>query len=590
MFGNSSMEKYGRSGRRMAFTFGQAIRSLWAVLCGAHGLCLRNRGSMLAMCLLMCVAANAFGTEFPTEKENSPVNQVFQFSETQTCSDWSDGSKNSATAYLWIPENCNLVKGLLILCSNVPEHRLVGDPELRKVCAERQLAIVWCTPSFMNWAAAKPGQKKMSGEYETTARFLENLLAGLAKRSGYEEVATVPWLPIGESGHLLMVDALVEARPERCIAGIWLKNNHLPPHNRETPALVIYGTAQEWGQDKADLRVLWRNVDAGYAQVLRERERRPKWPLSYVIDGWSGHFDCSEQLTSLVCRYIDGAARARLPEGSQQPLRTVALEQGFVADLPVPGHEGRPVAPAKEGDALPWYFDRESAVTAQAIANINWHADSQLPGLLNDTGEPLAFDFNGILNPKRPSFEPDGITFQLHPAMLDVIPTGFIGAGERLAKTSGEPEIEWLCGNAISLGNNRFRIALTRAGGPIYLALRKGGTNQVRGVVQPVHLELTAFRNSDGQPQKISFDTIPDVKASDRSIPVHAVSSSGLPVQFYVETGPAIVKDSKLLFTPIPPRARYPIEVTVVAWQWGTENPKVQTADQIKQKFQILRD
>ena len=54
--------------------------------------------------------------------------------------------------------------------------------------------------------------------------FCKELLDGLAKTSGYDEVATVPWLPIGESFHLLMVDALVEAAPQRCIAGIWLKN------------------------------------------------------------------------------------------------------------------------------------------------------------------------------------------------------------------------------------------------------------------------------------------------------------------------------------------------------------------------------
>ena len=103
--------------------------------------------------------------------------------------------------------------------------------------------------------------------------FLQQILGGLAKTSGYEEVATVPWIPIGESGHLLMVDALMETAPDRCLAGIWLKNNHLPPKNRQTPALVIFGSAQEWGQDKADYRTLWNNVGSAYGGILNERKK-----------------------------------------------------------------------------------------------------------------------------------------------------------------------------------------------------------------------------------------------------------------------------------------------------------------------------
>ena len=87
-------------------------------------------------------------------------------------------------------------------------------------------------------------------------------------------MATVPWLPIGESFHLLMVDALVEAAPQRCIAGIWLKNAYIPPTNRTTPALVIYGTAQEWGQDKADIRTRWNDLSE-YDRILAEKEKFP---------------------------------------------------------------------------------------------------------------------------------------------------------------------------------------------------------------------------------------------------------------------------------------------------------------------------
>ena len=168
-----------------------------------------------------------------------------------------------------------------------------------------------------------------------------------------------------------MVDALVETAPDRCFAGIWLKNNHLPPKNRQTPALVIFGSAQEWGQDKADYRTLWNNVGGAYGGILNERKNHPDWPLTYLIDGTSGHFDCSERLTQFVAKYIGQIARARLPVDGGNVLRPVALDTGFLADLPVPGHENHPATAFKDtpadARALPWFFDRAAAEEAQSV-------------------------------------------------------------------------------------------------------------------------------------------------------------------------------------------------------------------------------
>ena len=169
--------------------------------------------------------------------------------------------------------------------------------------------------------------------------FLQQLLDGLAKVSGYEEVATVPWLPLGESGHLLMVNALVETAPQRCIAGVWLKNNDWAPTNREVPALTIFGSAQEWNQEKTDYRTHWDDVVNAYNNVLNVRKSNPDYPLSYVIDGTSGHFDLSERLTQYVARYIDQVAKARLPANGGAKLNAIKLDKGFLAD---PARAGTP--------------------------------------------------------------------------------------------------------------------------------------------------------------------------------------------------------------------------------------------------------
>jgi hypothetical protein len=67
-----------------------------------------------------------------------------------------------------------------------------------------------------------------------------------------------------------------------------------------------------------------------------------------------------------------------------------------------------------------------------------------------------------------------------------------------------------------------------------------------------------------------------------------AVSDAGMPVYYYVLEGPAEIKGNRLFFTNIPPRSRYPVKVTVVAWQYGRRlEPQVQTAGPVTRTFYI---
>ncbi len=516
----------------------------------------------------------------PTAAEG---NEVFQYMQSGTQT-WANGATSNATAYLWIPEHCRRIRGLIIMGTNVPEQMLVENPLIRRVAADNDLGIVWSTPSFWD--------SRGKNEYQTIVGFLQRLLDGLAKTSGYEEVATVPWLPVGESGHLLMVDALVEAAPQRCIAGIWLKNAHIPPQNRTTPALVIYGTAQEWGQDKVDIRGRWNDLSA-YDKILTQREKYPAWPLSMVVDGGSGHFDVSERLVAYVAHYIDMVCKARLSGDGSDTLKSIDLRHGYLADLPVPGHARYTVAAfssvAQEKRAVPWFLDKQSAVEAQSIADIDWKAQTQLPGFIDGAGNAVPFNFNGISS-LTPSMEADGVSFSLRSVALSKIPSNFADAGQPLALGAEAPRIEWLCGAVRPAGPDRFRIMLDR-GYPqqaIYLLARLKGTPTIRASVQPIHIQLQ--RNEQGRPQTITFKNIENVKAGTTSITLRASSDAGLRVQFFVVAGPAFVEGRRLIFTKIPPRSRYPVAVTVAAWQWGRSTaPAVRTAEIVRQTFLITR-
>jgi hypothetical protein len=521
----------------------------------------------------------------------SPQNQVFQFMQSGTCTQWSDSSKTNATLYLWIPEQCVKLKGLLIMCTNVPEQMLVGHPAIRKVCAENNLGIIWSTPSFMNFRkTVKDGKTlNMALEYGTNVAFLQSLLNGLATTSGYEEVATVPWLPMGESGHLLMVDALMEHSPERCIAGIFIKNNHLPPHNRVTPTLTIYGSSQEWGQDKVDMRLRWNGIDKDYQSILTQRQLNPNWPLSYVIDGTSGHFDCSEKIVQYMATYIDAVTKARVTDNNS--LKPLVLTDGFLADLPVPGHENKPIKKFNAADTAyissPWYLNTTLAQQAQNIAHINWKAATQLPAFQLADGTIAPFIFNGISKVIPTQTEDDGITFTVKGIMLAQMPDSFITAKQPLPAVKEAPVTEWVSGQFKPLGNNRFQIMLDRSwpNTANYLGVRQKGNDSLRPIFQPGGLTLP--RNTQGKPQKITFNSIADVKAGKKSIELAATSDAGLPVQYYVVAGPAIIENNQLVFTKIPPRAKYPLAVTVAAWQWGNAKLGIKMAEIVKQTFYI---
>lgn len=520
----------------------------------------------------------AAGNEDPLR---TPVNQVFQFMQSGTCSAWPDKSTSKATGYLWIPENCSKVRGLVIMCTNVPEHMLVGHPAIRRACEDNSLGLVWFVPSFWNFSGISKGLEK------TQVGFLQQMLDGLAKVSGYDEVATVPWLPMGESGHLLMVTGVVDQRPEHCIAAVCIKNPQYLK-DRTVPMLWTLGTAQEWGQTKGDIRNANHSIAGSYTSWSRGRGT---WPLSLAIESGTGHFYCTDQMAQLFGKYIDSACKARLSDDGSPTLKPLDLEKGVLAHLPMPGYEDQQVipyaqaAPADRGK--PWFFDEATARQAQVVSQANWNAACQLPSLANGvncTIDPFSFNSVTAINVTT-----DG-EFSMTPVLLDKIPKGFVGEGEKLEQSPGRPIVEWICGTVAPSGNGKFRVALDRTwkSCACYMVVRKEASENVRCGVQPIAVRLT--ENKEGAPQVLTFGKIPDVRVGTPSIPLVATSSARLPVEFYVVAGPAIVQQGRLVFTKIPPRTRFPVSVTVAAWQWGKcKAPKVQMAGPVMQTFQILR-
>ena len=131
--------------------------------------------------------------------------------------------------------------------------------------------------------------------------------------------------------------------------------------------------------------------------------------------------------------------------------------------------------------------------------------------------------------------------------------------------------------------NNKKRTA------DICLMASNEGDKTYKSAVQQLLVHIP-FRNKDGQEQQIIFDSIPDIKTSNKFVNLHAVTNTGMPVYFYVQEGPAEVIGNKLILTQIPPRTKFPVKITVVAWQHGrSTEPQIQTAKPVFNTFKIIK-
>jgi len=98
------------------------------------------------------------------------------------------------------------------------------------------------------------------------------------------------------------------------------------------------------------------------------------------------------------------------------------------------------------------------------------------------------------------------------------------------------------------------------------------------------------LRNNSGAEQHITFAAIPDQHVDAPPIPLEASSDAGAKVRFYVREGPAAVEGDTLRLSAIPPRAKFPVKVTVVAWQWGrSTEARLQSAAPVERTFSITR-
>jgi len=500
-------------------------------------------------------------------------------------------------AFLWIPPRAQQVRGVLFAGMTSAERELVKDPAVRGVCCEESLAIVFL----------KTGISSVD---------VQQVLDDFAAVSGYREMSVAPLFFVGHSAGGPQAKAAAVAHRDRCFGlmqyrggspGIPANSTDRDPVPPGVPAVMMLGQFDEFGKVARDEsgRENWeRGVDA----MRTFRSADPRNLGSFVAEPGAGHFAWSDRSAAYFAVFFRKAAAWRIPDWSpdaQGPVtcREIDVASGWLTELPTTAAGGHKPAPAAEYSGEPggasWHFDQEMAEATVAYhRGLVGRKDQFIRWLDPCTVEAGArFFFDEI------TWIGDGQTFEVHPLYAETYPQQRRGRGLRWA-LAGQPvgnsakaiRVRPVTGPLVAVGANAFRVqfdALAPVADPkppAFIAYVEGD-DQWRYAEQVGMVRSLAL--TEGKEQAITFPALPDVNATDANAPtapieLNATSDSGLPVEYYVAHGPATIEQGRLILHELPRRARLPIEVKVVAYQFGRGvEPRVQAAAPVARVLRV---
>lgn len=501
----------------------------------------------------------------------------------------SDETKSHPRAFLWIPENCKQVRAVIIGQHNMTEETIFEHPEFRKTLSKLGIAEIWITPGVdQRWDIATGVQ-----------RIFEKMLKDFSAVSGYTELEFAPVIPVGHSAMATYPWNYAAWNPERTLAVLSIHGDsprtHLTGYGRANldwgtrsiegiPSLMVMGE-YEWWEDR-----LFTSFDY--------RREHPNAPLSFLADAGHGHFDISDELIDYLNLFLTKATQYRLPRTAplDAPVQLIPVEanKGWLADRwrkdELPVAEAAPYAEYK-GDKTQafWYFDKEMAqATERYYANERGKKEQYIG--FEQANRLVLFDPKSHVR-MSPAFLPekDGVTFHLKAVYTDTLRAAYSADHGKQPIT-----VSRLCGPVEVVNDTTFTVRFYRMGlhnprrtASICLMAAVSQDKKYKSAVQQVEIRMP-YRHKEGKPQRITFPELPSVDKSIQTIALSATSDSGLPVYYYVKEGPAEMKGNRLVLTSIPPRAKYPVKITVVAWQYGRSiEPKVQTAEAVERSFFI---
>lgn len=490
------------------------------------------------------------------------------------------------TAFLWIPERCKQVKAVIVAQSNMEEISILEDAGFRRKMSQLDVAQVWVTPMFDNLFNFN------DGAWET----LQGILTALADESGYKEIATASLIGMGHSAAASFPYYLGAFQPQRTIACI-STSGQWPYFRHPSFAPDIWGERTIDYIPSLETMGEYESAHSWSNEGLKERYDHPLMPLSMLACPAEGHFASSPEKAQYIGLYIQKA----MLYGHVDPTKTGWLMERWKKDQ-LPGCEPAPVGEYK-GDPKEafWFFDKEMIQATVAYQSRFRNLKPQLLGLLQQGKRVEQRNDHLQLHPRFIT-EEDGRSIVLSPTFLDTVPavssrlTDWTGlpVGTAIGHAQGKIGLEKICGS-FEIVDDTVLVETWNRATPTYaekdamsFAIKNSGDKRYKPAVQQAEIAFSLYRK-EGKAQQIIFQPIADCCLSrlPKSLDLQAASDAGLPVSFYVVAGPCEIEGSKLLFRKIPPRTKFPMKVTVTAWQSG--NNSTQTAQPVTKTFYIQK-
>lgn len=508
-----------------------------------------------------------------------------------------------ARAFLWIPPDCKLLKGVVVAQNNMEEQSILESLLFRNKMTELSFAEIWISPSFDHLFRFN----------ESSGDVFNAMMNELADSSGYVELKQVPVVPIGHSASASWPYYFAAWNPQRTLAAIsvsgqwpWFRDSVFAPDIWGDKNIDFVPCLETMGEYEA--------ANTWSEEGLKERAKHPLMPLSMIACPAEGHFNASEKKIAYIALYIRKAVEYRLMKPAT--LITAArlkpinpTQTGWLLDKwrlnEKPAAKAAPVDKYKGNKAEAfWFFDEEMAKATEEYQSTERNKKTALLGYVQD----------GKIVPQKNThqqvdlvFKPlqDGITFILKATFLDTVPSAHKRTSEWTGLPAGSPvghpsnsqaiQIQRITGPFEKINDSTFRLRLEKGisskaiNYALWFASTHPGNMQYKPALQQAQM-LVASSNSNGVAQRIIFDSIGNQHTSLKRITLHAISNEGLPVLFYVKEGPAFINGDTLQIDKVPIRSRYPVKITVVAWQYGKSvEPAVQTAKPVERSFYLIK-
>lgn len=510
-----------------------------------------------------------------------------------------------ARAWLWIPPNCERIRGVVVAQNNMEEISILENPKFRAALTEMNFAEIWVAPFFDHIFRFDEG----AGET------FDSMLDALANESGYKELEFAPVVPMGHSAAASWPYYFAAWNPGRTLAALSVSGQWPYVRNKDFSPDI-------WGDRNIDFVPClesmgeYESANTWSNEGLKERQQHPLMPLSMLANPAQGHFASTDVKCEYLAFYIKKAVEYRMPKkwdgGSPPKLIPIdPTKTGWLVDKWRLNQE--PTAPAApvgkyKGDPKQafWFFDEELAKATEKYEAMDRDLKPQLVGYMED-GQMVPQRNEHLQVDLKFKPEADGVTFKLSGAFYNNVPGGSprlpgwtgLQVGSPLGHASNPDKISInpICGPVGKILSNTFVVSfqketllVTNARQfELVFAATHPGDSEYKPAVQQAHMFIPA-RNTEGAEQRITFPEIPNQKAGTKSLKLNAVSDANVPVHYYVREGPAEVDGGILKLSKIPSRAKLPLKVTVVAWQYGRSiEPKLETAEPVERTFHITQ-